>query len=581
MTRRRSALAALLLAATMLHPPQARAFGDTTTGAACSVTVTGDATDNKVTCNFGLTPEQLKDLIAAVTGGAVGALAKEMGQFSHALGVTQEAARSLLRIVGEEKDIPPEKLGEALSRVAQDYKRLLAQAAALNTDNPTAKALVEQAKADIDAGRFKEARELLSQATAAQVAAAQQARALAEQARAAEEAQLLGAAESTALTGDVALTQRDYLAAADLFRQAAGFLPPGREALRLEYLDREAEALYRQGDERGDNAALLTAIARYEDLLRLRPRDKSPDDWAMTQGNLATALTRLGERESDPARLEQAVEAYRNALEEHTREQVPFDWALTQNNLGTSLQSLGERENSTALLEQAVEAYRNALEERTREQVPFNWALTQNNLGTSLQLLGERENSTALLEQAVEAYNAALLELTREKFPLDWAMTQNNLGGTLFRLGQRETGTVQLKQALNVFNAALQERTRERTPLYWAMTQSNRGNVLSELGERESDPARLERAVEAYNAALLERTRERVPLDWAGTQKNLGVALGAIIKLTGDAEKLPALLTAWRGAAEVYRQAGMPHEAEPLEGAVKELEALLPAGAAK
>jgi tetratricopeptide (TPR) repeat protein len=484
MTRRRSALAALLLAATMLHPPHARAFGDTTTGAPCGITANGQANNNNIYC--GLTKEELIDLIKAATGNDVASVAKELARVSTALGVTQEAARSLLRIVGEEKDIPPEKLGEALSRVAQDYKRLLAQAAALNPDNPTAKALVDKARTEIDAGRFKEARELLRQATATQVAAAQQARALAEQARAAEEAQLLGAAESTALAGDVALTQRDYLAAADLFRQAAGFLPPGREALRLGYLDREADALDRQGDERGDNAALLTAIKRYEDLLRLRPRDKSPDAWAMTQNNLAIALVRLGQQESSAARLEQAVKAFNAALLEYTRERVPLDWAMTQNNLGATL-----------------------------------------------RLLSERESSTARLEQAVETYNAVLLEHTRERVPLQWAGTKNNLGIALAR-----------------------------------------------LGERESDPARLEQAVAAFNAALLERTRERAPRQWADTQNNLGIALLAIIKLTGDMEKLPALLTAWRGAAEVFRQAGMLHKAEPLERTVQKLETML-AGAAK
>jgi hypothetical protein len=50
--------------------------------------------------------------------------------------------------------IPDDKLAEALTKVAEDYKRLQAQVAALNPDNPKARELVEQAKPEIDAGHF-------------------------------------------------------------------------------------------------------------------------------------------------------------------------------------------------------------------------------------------------------------------------------------------------------------------------------------------------------------------------------------------------------------------------------------------
>src|SRR5271166_3804911 len=79
---------------------------------------------------------------------------------------------------------------------------------------------------------FERAHELLRQATQAQIAAAQEARKLNEQAQAAEDAQMLGAAGSTAAEGDVALTERRYLEAADLFstwlRRASGRPSTGR-----------------------------------------------------------------------------------------------------------------------------------------------------------------------------------------------------------------------------------------------------------------------------------------------------------------------------------------------------------------
>lgn len=108
--------------------------------------------------------------------------------------MTEDAVKSLLKIVGEDPNVPEDKLADALSKAAEDYRRLQAQVSGLNPDNPTAKALVEEAKPEIIAGHFARAHELLHQATEAQIAAAQQARQLREQAKVAEDAQMLGAA---------------------------------------------------------------------------------------------------------------------------------------------------------------------------------------------------------------------------------------------------------------------------------------------------------------------------------------------------------------------------------------------------
>jgi len=114
-----------------------------------------------------------------------------------------------------------------------------------------ARELVGQANNEIEAGHFARAHELLRQATQVQIAAAQAARQLREQAQAVEDAQMSGAASSTATEGGVALTERHYTQAAELFGQAAAYVPPGHLDERLGYLDRQADALQRQGDERG------------------------------------------------------------------------------------------------------------------------------------------------------------------------------------------------------------------------------------------------------------------------------------------------------------------------------------------
>ena len=516
----------------------------------------------EVAADYG-TPEQLKQVTEAAVKGATGPLLDRITEISKTLGVTEDAAKKLLKIVGEDPSIPGDKLAEALTKVAGDYKRLQAQVAALNPDNPAARALVDEAKPEIDAGHFERAHELLRQATQAQIAAAQEARKLKEQAQAAEDAQMLGAARSTAAEGDVALTERRYLEAAELFGQAAGYVPSGHASARGGYLLRQADALCRQG-ERGDNAALKSSIEVYGRALAEYPRSEFPLDWARTQEGLGIALGVLGERESGTARLEQAVAAFRDALKEQTRDRVPLDWARTQVSLGNALAILGERESGTARLEQAVAAYRDALKEQTRDRVPLDWARTQVNLGNALAtlgnavgMLGKRESGLARLEEAVAAFRDALKEQTRDRVPLDWARTQGNLGNALATLGAQESGTARLEEAVAAFRDALKEQTRDRVPLDWAKTKGNLGNALARLGARESGTARLEEAAAAYRDALEEQTRDRVPLDWAASFGRQGVAMMVIADRTNDAILAEAAVRQIEAAYETTLSGGL------------------------
>src|SRR5262245_33328917 len=107
-------LAALCLALlAWAAAPQTRlALGDSVTASDCSIAAGGSVTNNTVTCNFGLTPEQLKELTKAAVAGATGPLLDRIEDISKRLGVTEEAAKALLRIVGEQTDVPDERLAE-------------------------------------------------------------------------------------------------------------------------------------------------------------------------------------------------------------------------------------------------------------------------------------------------------------------------------------------------------------------------------------------------------------------------------------------------------------------------------------
>jgi tetratricopeptide (TPR) repeat protein len=346
---------------------------------------------------------------------------------------------------------------------------------------------------------------------------------------------------------DIALATYDGDAAAAAILKLAGEIHGANSVMVVEFLGKEAHALYEYGRDRGSNVHLVAALALRRELLAPAA---SGDELGVARNNLGIALATLGKRESGMVRLEEAVAAYRAALEEWTLERVPLNWSGIQNNLGLVLFTLGEREGGTARLEEAVSAYRAALEERTRERVPLDWATTQMNLGNALVRLGERESGTAKLEQAVAAYRASLEERTRERVPLDWATTQMNLGNALVRLGERESGTAKLEQAVAAYHASLEECTRERLPLQWAMTQSNLGAALRTLGQREGGTARLEQAVAAYRAALEERTQERVPLEWAMTQMGLGNAFGGLSERERAARFMEAV-AAWNASLDV------------------------------
>jgi hypothetical protein len=87
-----------------------------------------NATNNTPICNFGRTPEQLKQLTEAAVRGAQEPLIDQVVRISGELGTTEGATKTLLRIVGKHADIFDDRLAAALSNVANDYKQLQAQA---------------------------------------------------------------------------------------------------------------------------------------------------------------------------------------------------------------------------------------------------------------------------------------------------------------------------------------------------------------------------------------------------------------------------------------------------------------------
>ena len=459
------------------------------------------------------------------------------------LDLNERQVRAALGILGE-NDIPPERLAAKLVEIAERFQDLQATASAQLGDDPKIAAFKIDARKAIEAGELAKADALLADVETEQ--------------RRALDRLAVNAAETSAQRGDIALTRLRYAEAAKHFANAAAVFPPksAHEDKRIDYLQKEANALYQQGDEFGDNGALLSAIERRKRLVELTPREREPLDWANAQNNLGLALQTFGERETGTAKLEEAAAAFREALKEWTRERVPDPWASAQNNLGIALQTLGGRETGTAKLEEGTAAFREALKEWTRERKPHLWAATQSNLGNALLDLGGRESGTAKLEEAVAAFHEVLEIVTRERVPLEWARTQANLGLALVALGERESRTAKLEEGAAALREALKEQTRERVPLEWAKNHNNLGIVLVALGERESGTTKLDEAIAAYREALKEHTREHVALRWARSFGNEGIALMLLAERRRNAAMAKTALSQINTAFEILRNGG-------------------------
>jgi len=245
-----------IAASALAFPASAQAQRTETYGTQSPAAIAG----RDITISYGLSPEQVQELTQAVAAGAVGPLADRIVDLGNTLGVTQGAAVTMLRIIGEQ-DVPLEKLPQKLAEVAEQYKQAMDRLATLDPQDPITHDLVQRAQAAIKSGQLDEADQLVSKAELAEVVAAHQAQQLAQQAQAAVEQPLLRAAADRGVRGDIAMTRLHYLEAAQHFQEATDLVPAGHPEEKGGFLLGEARALLDQGDERGDKAVLAKALA--------------------------------------------------------------------------------------------------------------------------------------------------------------------------------------------------------------------------------------------------------------------------------------------------------------------------------
>jgi len=199
-------------------------------------------------------------------------------------GVEVAPLRAVLVKLGE-KGVPEEDIPKRLDSAAEELIKLRAENEQFRRGPPALAAIAEEVQALLDKGEFNDARRALARGREA-------ARALRIDASRYEAAFLAQEARVDDL-------QLAYRAAAAKYAEAAGLVAPFDTEQQLRFLVDQAVALFKQGDEFGDNAALTDAIDVRHQCLALTPRSERPLDWAGTgvSRHRARNARRAGERD--------------------------------------------------------------------------------------------------------------------------------------------------------------------------------------------------------------------------------------------------------------------------------------------
>ena len=376
--------------------------------------------------------------------------ARLAAEYAEKYGQAKQLIESFLRHF-QKDGVPPEKWGEALNQKVEEYRKFQAQAAALQTDDPETKRLIDEARELAGNAKFEEAYQKLDQASERELKAA-------DELEAAFQKRKINAAEVLAIKALLKNTEWKYSAAGQLFEKAAKLVDGIDGKIWKDNLFFAASAYLNQGQLRGDNASLKVALVLFEKVLQRINRDEDPKEWAGYKSNIGNVFLAIGQRQPSTEFLVKAVAAYREALGAVTVSESPMDWAMIKVNLGAALASIGEREAGTDHLEEAEKAFNQALDVYTRQAFPWAWAQVQTSLGNVLFALGSSESGTRRLRQAETAHVGALEVCTHQASPWEWATIKNNLGNTLLSLGIREPDAGRLEQAVTVFRQAIEIR---------------------------------------------------------------------------------------------------------------------------
>jgi CHAT domain-containing protein/Tfp pilus assembly protein PilF len=296
----------------------------------------------------------------------------------------------------------------------------------------------------------------------------------------------------------------------------------------------EAEKLY----DRGTAAAFKSAIAKYEEALKLYRETGDRAKQAVSLNSIGLVYSILGEQQKALEYLNQSL-ALSQAVGD--RKQV----AITISNFGFVYLKLGEKQTALDYFKQSLPLAR-AAGDRSGE------ATTLSNIGIVYSDLGEKQT-------ALEYYNQSL-RLTREVGDRRGeAIILNNLGKVYSDLGEQQKALEHYNRSLPL-SRKLGDKSQEATTLnnmavvYLALGETQKAleyfsqslSLIKTLGDRNSEAVTLSNIGKLYSdlgekQKALEYYQQSLSLSQAvgnrSAQANIFNSLGALSSELGEREK--------------------------------------------
>jgi tetratricopeptide (TPR) repeat protein len=398
------------------------------TQAPCSPVIDGTQGSVTVTisggCTAGITPAQLKDIVDSVLDRRAipPELMDRLEMLSERLGITETALTNFFRILGENK-VATEDLDAKLREFAARHLTLLKQAEASPDDDPQIAAIKQQVVTAINAGDYHHAEELLQRAFDAYLTAARRALDAANK-------RFLTATKIKADLAELALTELQFTAAVDGFREAADLVPATEPLVRATYLNRLGLVAPRTGNFTLAGSALTEALSIRE--VRLGP--EHPD--------VATSLNNLASWLADTNRRSEAEPLFKRAIAIDEKRYGPDDpkVAIGLNNLASLLLNTNRRDEAEPLFRRAL-----AIDEKRYGPDDPTVARRLNNLASLLQTTNRRDEAEPLFRRAL-----AIDEKSYGPHHPDVARDLNNLALLLRVTNRRDEAEPLFRRALAI-----------------------------------------------------------------------------------------------------------------------------------
>jgi CHAT domain-containing protein/tetratricopeptide (TPR) repeat protein len=268
-----------------------------------------------------------------------------------------------------------------------------------------------------------------------------------------------------------------------------------------------AAYLQRRKGDRGDN--IEHAIAAFWRATLPFPEDSQDSRLAIARHSLGSAYLQrfTGDEAENLARARESLEAARRV---RTRQRSPLDWALTETTLGVAYAKLAEIGQGDGLVDQAIEAHLGALEVLDPMSHATEWLRAQSNLATAY-LVRSRGGLPDDVDRAIAAFETVVAAVPdHDGVTVEWFMACQGLGVAYLQRDRGRHGE-DSRRAIEVWQIALERHAHVSLPGLRRTTARALGDALCELGRwaeaAESYVVAVDATNDLYQASFLANSQ--------------------------------------------------------------------------